>query len=98
MRFSALNPLFVADKRELPTADGAGGGRYTCPCGEHGVVIPFSNPLNGSKLSGYGGGWERAGSTVEDLTLAPSIRTVGGPAPHAECAHYFIRNGDVVFA
>lgn len=96
MKFSDLNPHFVADKATLPTADGAGGVMFRCPCGEHDTLIPFSNPLNGVQLPGYGIGWERSGTTAADLTLAPSIRTMGGPAPHTECAHYYVRNGEIV--
>jgi hypothetical protein len=93
MKLRDLEPIFLADKIMLPTADGADGIEFTCPCGKHKTVIPF-----GAGLPGYGLAWKHeGGSTVDDLTLHPSIRTSGGPNMQ-ECAHYWIRNGEVVFA
>lgn len=98
MKFRDLDPVFVAEKNETPTVDGAVGIRYRCPCGGHRMFIPFENPRGVAPLAAYGCRWDLvSGATADDLTLSPSIRTVSGP-DQKECAHYFIRNGEIVNA
>lgn len=67
----------------------------------HGVLIPFANPPSGIALPPDHGPvspdgtshprWTVAGSTLEDLTITPSIAVGHNP----ECWHGFITNGEV---
>jgi hypothetical protein len=67
----------------------------------HGVLVPFANPRNAPTLPPEHGPhsrgdksvhprWHMEGSSLEDLTLTPSI-AVGDP----ECWHGFITSGEV---
>lgn len=65
---------------------------FNCPvCGEHLVGVPFSE--DGQRVA-YGTGtsisWKReAGSTIDDLTLSPSILTRSGSCE----VHGYVRDG-----
>jgi hypothetical protein len=68
----------------------------------HGLLVPFINPPSGVRLpldhgpvgkDGTHPRWSVSGSSLEDLTISPSI-AVGDP----ECWHGFIRNGEITNA
>jgi len=82
----------------VDTVDGANAVLFDCPCGQHVNLIAFeptiNAPLSPSGLSSNGGRWKReSGTTLGDLTLAPSIAVKS--APGVECWHGYIRNGEV---
>lgn len=70
----------------------------------HGVCVPFQNPRNAlpcppnhgpfSKKTGSHPRWTMSGSSLEDLTLSPSI-DVGGGRGDTSCWHGFITGGEV---
>lgn len=69
-----------------------------CPCGcEHMLYVPFANPLDGGPCAevrdGKPWGWQRAGETLETLTLTPSVQR-GEPCPKRW--HGFITSGEAV--
>lgn len=67
----------------------------------HGLLIPFANPPNGVPVPSDHGPtsrdaqsrprWVVSGSSLNDLTLTPSIAVGKNP----ECWHGFITNGEV---
>ena len=63
------------------TKDIKGAGvALDCPCGNcepfRRLTIPFENPISGGRAKGCS--WMREGSTLETLTLSPSIRRLEG--------------------
>lgn len=64
-----------------------------CPCGcGAGLYVPFANPLDGGPQYGPQG-WQRAGDTVDTLTLSPSVLRLGP----ASCGwHGWIRDGKAI--
>lgn len=87
MKLTDLEPkLYIAShapSNEL-SMETAGALEFRCPngCTDHDVVVPFKPWQNN--------GWDRAGDTLETLTLRPSIQVV------AHCRwHGFITNGEV---
>lgn len=83
----------------LPDAKGAHAILFPCPCGNHHNLIAFeptidTEPTTLSGLSSNGGRWKRTGTTLDDLTLTPSIAIKGGKGV-SECWHGFITNGEV---
>ena len=55
---------------------------------EHRFTIWFTNPIDGGKAVN-GVAWDRYGSTLETLSLTPSIRDVGGCKWHG-----YVTNGE----
>ncbi len=83
----------------VPDAVGANAVFFECPCGQHCNLIAFEPtvdaPLSPAGLSSSGGRWKReAGTTLDDLTLSPSI-AVRTSRSSDECWHGFIRDGRV---
>lgn len=71
---------------------------FDCPCGcQLGAGIAFSPTLDGSEMPpGRRLVWTReSGSTIEDITLAPSI--LFHPNVDASCKgwHGYVRNGNI---
>lgn len=76
--------------------------RFGASAGAHGLIVPFANPRNAPQVppdhgphrpgnpQGPRPRWRMSGTSLRDLTLAPSI-AVSQP----ECWHGFIRNGAV---
>jgi len=103
-RLSDLNPIWIGaggpgiirtlDGASVPRREGV-GVMFDCPCGcESPCYVPFSNPLDGDgPIQPEKATWSRMGDTFETLTLAPSIRRVGGCAWHG-----FIQDGGIVNA
>lgn len=82
----------------VETVVGANAVFFECPCGNHCNLIAFEPtvdaPPSPSGLSSNGGRWRReSGTTLDDLTLSPSILIHHGP--QGECWHGFIRSGEV---
>lgn len=71
--------------------DGAQGVFFYCPCENHALMIPFSNPRGAEALPK---GWAMSGTGLDDLTLTPSIN-VNASGPNGSCWHGWIRNGQV---
>lgn len=70
------------------------GVHMDCPCGTCGqaLFVSFSNPDDGlgpTSTNPNHPTWERAGETLETLTLRPSIQRIGGCEWHG-----FITNGE----
>lgn len=88
IKLTDLNPRFYSIGGEgvtnsktgepLPELKGM-GITFDCPCGKCGERpgIPFTNPISGGKDQS-GVTWKRTGETIEDLSLTPSIRRMGG--------------------
>ncbi len=103
MRLNKLDAFFVsrtspldANMHKHETADGAQGVMFRCPlpsCG-HMVLVWFSNPLNAApahpELTPLPR-WERTGTTIEDLTISPSIHLV---TPGGCGWHGWVKDGD----
>lgn len=89
----------------------AQGLELWCPCGfgkaefvkgrPHGILIPFSNPINAPAPPSNHGPvgrdgkthprWVVSGTSLEDLTLSPSVEV----NPKRPCWHGHIQNGEV---
>jgi hypothetical protein len=100
----------------LPSIEGAQAVFLYGPCGygqndgTHGLIVPFANPRNGPAVPSDfvpKDRWQMSGSSLEDLTLSPSVNCAIGP-PHPEfnlaageckpgrpCWHGWIQNGEV---
>ena len=83
----------------VPDAKGAHAIWFQCPCGKHHNLIAFeptidTEPTTRGGLSRTGGRWQRTGTTLDDLTLTPSI-DVNSTSPGGSCWHGFITNGDL---
>lgn len=78
----------------MPSADGAQGIMFTCPlpdCG-HTVIAWFKNPVNAEVAPPEAlpsPRWGRAGMTLADITLRPSINILSGCKWHG-----FVTNGE----
>jgi len=90
MKLTELNPKYatVEGKRTCVIFD--------CPlCKKHRIVIPFA---------GEGVKWERTGFDFETTTLSPSIAHKDNyadgmdKAPRTCQSHFFVRNGEIIFA
>ena len=105
MKLSDLNPVFVGAGGEgISNADGSPvparfgiGIILDCPCGKcteyEQLFVPFANPLDGGPQTGSQG-WQRTGTTFDDLTLTPSIlrnKDKGGCGWHG-----YITAGEVI--
>lgn len=80
----------------LPSSAGAHGVMFQCPNPSHGHmhVIWFANPVDVPPTEPTREPthrWQRSGTTLDDLTLSPSIDSKG-------CWHGFIQNGEVTNA
>ncbi|MCC6793011.1 MAG: hypothetical protein IT336_15085 [Thermomicrobiales bacterium] len=103
MKLTDLNPHWIsaggADRRDAdgnPTRRRTGVGiMFDCPCGcENLCAVNFDNPIDGGSRYDHSGAiWHRTGFTYESLTLTPSINR-----PRGCGAHFWIRDGEVVFA
>jgi hypothetical protein len=91
-----------ADGSPVPRREGV-GVHFDCPCRNPDcapVFVAFANPLDGGLALEGRNVWNRSGSTIESLTLMPSIQRVvlyreDGTA--VNCAwHGFITNGEVI--
>jgi hypothetical protein len=99
------NTTFIAIEangslRHLPDVRGAHAVMFECPCGQHQCLVAFeptidTEPTTLSGLSRGGGRWKRTGTTLDDLTLTPSIVIGTGPG---ECWHGFVTNGELTNA
>lgn len=83
----------------LSDITGAHAILFECPCGQHSNLIAFeptvdTEPTTLSGLSNNGGRWKRTGTTLDDLTLSPSIAVRTGKSME-ECWHGWITNGEV---
>lgn len=96
--------VFVDDTgslKYLPTTTGANAVFFECPCGEHHNLIAFEPTMDAALspagLSSNGGRWKLvSGTTVDDLTLSPSIAIRSRPGQTTEdCWHGFITDGKV---
>lgn len=91
VKLTDLDPrLFIAshapgaDDGAAPTLENAGAVEFSCPngCTDHRVMVPLK-PWQSN-------GWDREGTTLETLTLRPSIQVVG------RCSwHGYVTNGEV---
>lgn len=93
MRLSSLKPKLQNDAVS-----------FDCPIHGHDVdacimngriYVPFAPPLDGSEpLPGLR--WARSGSTVEDLSLSPSVNCHGeNENGHVQDWHGYVTNGEV---
>lgn len=84
--------VFNADGSPAPVRTGV-GVIMDCPCGcDSPLYVPFSNPLDGGQaLETKHHTWHRIESTIERLTLAPSVLR-GEPCPSRW--HGFIIDGE----
>lgn len=73
---------------------GAQGVYFTCPCGNHSLMIPFANPRGATRQYPVAG-WQMQGSGLHDLTLSPSILVDGGH-PQGSCWHGFVTAGEII--
>ncbi len=74
--------------RHPPTAEGAHGVAFDDPNGSgNRINVWFANPLCIQVKTGERG-WTRTGTTLEDLTLSPSIDAKG-------IWHGFVRSGTI---
>lgn len=104
MRLVDLNPRFMRGGGEgisyAPTGEPVppytAGVDFDCPCGKCGkrCYVPFKNPPE-QNIPGHPSedGWQRTGTTFDDLTLAPSI--FRNPARGGCGWHGFIENGGI---
>lgn len=96
VKFSALNPWFVRyGERVLPHVNdlaNAQGLVCECPCGDHSLIVWFAD-RGVPEAAEPKPRWTVSGSSIEDLTLSPSIHV-----PTGCCWHGFIRAGEVVNA
>ena len=100
MRLTDLHAEFVAaggagisdaDGRPVPPRSGI-GVVFDCPCGcDSRCYIPFANPIDGGPPREDG--WLRTGSTIDGLTLRPSI--LRNPAKGGCGWHGFVTEGEV---
>lgn len=85
--------IFGPDGKPAPERTGV-GVIMNCPCGcDHELYVPFKNPLDGKPPpdANERATWQRLGSTIDTLTLAPSVQR------HEPCPkkwHGFIINGE----
>lgn len=89
MRLTALNPGWLSyggegvsdkDGNPIPYRERI-GIHFDCPCGcDEPLAIIFTNPIDGKGPIDNNGRhtWERVGDDFDVLTLAPSIRRIGG--------------------
>lgn len=83
---------FDADGSQSAVRTGV-GVVMNCPCGcDRDLYVPFANPLDGKPQRGPQG-WQRAGDTIDTLTLSPSVLRKG---PGSCGWHGWIRNGEAV--
>lgn len=106
MKLRELDANFVGNATqdsfvEQENIDGAQGIMFDCPlCHGHSVLCWFSNPINAAKvadeLEPKPGRWKASGSSIDDLTLEPSVNLDNQNArDHKACLwHGWVRNGD----
>lgn len=88
---ATVNPDGYHDVDSFEKADAV---FFYCPCaygkseGAHGLYIPFEK--DGKQ------GWKASGTSLDDLTLSPSIAVGGHQSP--ECWHGYVKNGELVNA
>ena len=96
MRLTELDAVFVQrDPNDslfyVDTLSGAHGVQFLCPCGEgHSILVWFMNPVDCEPVPPEAlpkHRWRRYGTTMETLTLAPSI--------NAGCWHGFVKYGKI---
>lgn len=104
MRLRELGAYFIGDYadnrwKKSDKLDGAQGVTFECPCekciagrvnesGATTVTIYFANPVNAQPFIGERG-WQMSGTSLDDLTLSPSILLRG------TCDwHGWVTNGD----
>lgn len=90
---ASLNAKFIsaggegvtaADGSPVPERKGV-GVVMDCPCGKCGqkLCVEFANPISGgASVRPTDGGWKRVGSTIDTLSLHPSVQRVGGCGWH----------------
>lgn len=81
----------------LPSAEEARLLAFDCPCGcPCGICISFTPALDGSVVPDGRHPWQRvSGSTLEDITLSPSILIYPSPANGCKGWHGYVQNGSV---
>ena len=107
MRLTALNPHWIGaggagitdslTGKPVPQREGVMLG-FDCPCGsEQCVGLYLRNPVDGGPPvdRGNAASWQRTGDSFETLTLEPSIQRAD---PNGCRCHFFIRNGQIVYA
>jgi hypothetical protein len=92
--------------RDLEHAQIVGGNELLISCQgdpECGgwIGIPFrpgiDGALDGKPLRPGGYVWTRdGGTTIDDLTLSPSINADGNDPSQHGCGHFFVKNGQIV--
>jgi hypothetical protein len=106
MKFSEAQGIFLWCPCGYGELDKEGKERYPLDLSlnlgrPHGLLVPFANPPSGIPLPADHGPvgrdkkthprWEVAGTSLEDLTISPSIAVGENP----ECWHGHIQNGVV---
>lgn len=105
MKLRELDAVFIghvdfvsASFREQDTINGAQGVMFECPlCHGHQVLVWFKNPIRAPivpdhfKPGPYR--WETSGSSLDDLTLIPSVNL--DVEPDSPCKwHGYVTNGE----
>lgn len=107
MKLTELEATFVArfnpaDKSfwEQSEIGGAQGVMFVCPkCQGHSVLIWFKSPLNATMVPPDAfpkneHRWEFSGTSIEDLSLFPSVDLSKGEHSPADCLwHGWVKNG-----
>lgn len=106
MKLRELEATFVGKAtansfNEQDTIDGAQGIMFDCPlCHRHSVLCWFSNPINApivpADMEPGPGRWEASGSSIDDLTLNPSVNLdTQNAREHKSCLwHGWVKNGN----
>lgn len=103
MKLTELDPCWVDAGGEGVTRNGQPVPRragvmlgFDCPCGSgQRVGLYFRNPLDGGPPIDHPASWQRTGESFDTLTLEPSIQRAD---PNGCRCHFFIRNGEIVYA
>jgi hypothetical protein len=93
MRLADLNAKFLRASHEERLSFLS----FDCPCGcPVGTGVSFTPALDGSAVPDDRKVWQRAsGSTIEDITLTPSVLIHAEPSHGCKGWHGFITNGEL---
>ena len=91
--------------RYVDTLAEAQGVMFLCPkcyqtnggdIGTHMVMVFFADRGVPADAKPGPGRWQVSGTSIDDLTLSPSINLDCGPEPRGCCWHGWVKNGDAV--